>query len=58
MITESRLEDIENMVATLNKRVRSLEEENALMMRALAKLTEKKADELLIPGALPETSGN
>jgi len=58
MQDESRLTDIEAMIAALSKRVRSLEEENVLMMGALAKLTEKKADEYWIPGALPETSDN
>ena len=58
MENESRLTDIEAMIAALSKRVRSLEEENALMMSAMAKLTEDRVDELIIPGTIPETSGN
>jgi nitrate reductase assembly molybdenum cofactor insertion protein NarJ len=67
MTTESRLTDIESMIAALNKRVRELEKENVLLMRALAKLTEERAEEvesntrdLLIPGTIPEpeNSGN
>lgn len=57
------------MVAALHKRIGELEKENALMMRALTKLTEQRTEEVRedtpsddywIPGTIPEpeTSGN
>lgn len=47
---------IEGRLDALERRVAELEKENALMMRALAKLAEDKAEELgiKVPGAKPE----
>lgn len=52
MTTEQRLTNLEN-------RIGELEKENALMMRALAKLAEDKAEDLGIEiHDKPETSSN
>lgn len=56
---KNRFTDLETSVSSLEDKVSELEKENALMMRALAKLAEGKAEELgiEIPDK-PETSTN
>ncbi len=48
---------VKERLVALERRVAELEKENALMMRALAKLAEDKAEELgiKVPGAKPES---